>query len=301
MNYKFFLECKKAFESKQNIIDLVQLKYPNNRSLSIEIAYDLQAGSYIKDFYNNEKKKRKYTNECGDILKQYVNNKTEILNVGAGELWTISLMLERSLIKPKTVYNLELSWSRIYKGCSFWRNIHGNEIIMKPFVANMLEIPLPSNSVDIITSSHALEPNGSQLQKIIAELFRVSRNKCILFEPYYETCSQEGKDRMDRHGYIKGILNTVKQLGGIVEQVIPIKNVANVLNPTNCFIITTPRGQVEYYGNRHFTVPGTEYMLEEKEGCYYSPNTGLAFPIIKNIPIFKNQNAILASKYDDTI
>ena len=44
-----------------------------------------------------------------------------------------------------------------------------------------------------------------------------------------------------------------------------------------------------------------EYMLEEKEGCYYSPNTGLAFPIIKNIPIFKNQNAILTSKYDDTI
>ena len=40
MNYKFFLECKKAFESKQNIMDLVDLKYPNNRSLSIEISVD---------------------------------------------------------------------------------------------------------------------------------------------------------------------------------------------------------------------------------------------------------------------
>ena len=93
------MEAKDAYLEGLNIIDLVGNKYPNQRSLAIEVAYDLQAGSYIKDFYANSKKKKAYTNEGGDLLQRYISDDSVILNVGAGELWTISLMLDRASIK----------------------------------------------------------------------------------------------------------------------------------------------------------------------------------------------------------
>ncbi|MBT2772446.1 methyltransferase domain-containing protein [Halomonas sp. ISL-60] len=297
MNYKLFLECRDAYKNGQNVMDLVQKSVPNSRSLAIEIAYDLQAGTYIRDFYNNEEKKRMYTDEGGDILERHINKDSVILNVGAGELWTIALMVDRISVKPKMVYNLEISWSRIYKGCSFWNDIHGASIKMKPLVADMLEIPLPTKSVDIVTSSHALEANGSQLSEIVNELFRVSRDKCVLFEPCYELCSKEGRERMDRLGYIKDVENVVKNLGGSVENIIPITHSSNALNPTACFIIKVPPSYATYEGGSHFTVPGTDYLLEHKKDCYYSIDTGIAFPILKGIPILKSDSAILASKY----
>ncbi len=297
MNYKLYLDCKKAYENNQNIMDLVKKKNPDNRSLAIEIAYDLQAGSYIKDFYQNQDIKRFYTNEVGSLLERYINKDSIILNVGAGELWTISLMLEKSAVKPKKLYNLEISWSRLHKGSKFWNSIHGNTITMKPFVADMLAIPLLSKSVDIVTSSHGLEPNGSQLEKVLAELFRVGRDKCVLFEPCYELCSKEGQQRMDRLGYIKDIASVVDKLGGKVEEVIQITNSINKLNPTACFVIKPPSGAISSDEYDSFTVPGTDYSLELKEDCYYSKDTGLAFPILGTIPILKNEKGILASKY----
>lgn len=297
MNYKLFLECRNAYKTGQNVMDFVQKSESNSRSLAIEIAYDLQAGTYIREFYSNEEKKRMYTDEGGGILERYINKDSVILNVGAGELWTISLMIDRFSVKPKMVYNLEISWSRIYKGCSFWNDIHGTSINMTPIVADMLEIPLPTKSVDIVTSSHALEANGSQLGEIVNELFRVSRDKCVLFEPCYEICSKEGRERMDRLGYIKNLENVVENFGGSVESIIPIAHSSNALNPTACFIIKVPPSYAKYEGHNHFTVPGTDYLLEHKEDCYYSNDTGMAFPILKSIPILKSDTAILASKY----
>lgn len=297
MNYKLLMEAKSAYSKGLNIIDLVGTKYPTQRSLAIEVAYDLQAGSYIEGFYANVEKKKSYTNEAGDILQRHLGDDTTILNVGAGELWTISLMLERASVKPKKVFNLEISWSRINLGRNFWNEIHPNSIEMQPLVADMLEIPLPSNSVDLITSSHALEPNGVQLDNIITELFRVSRDKCVLFEPHYESSTTEAQLRMDRLGYIKNVEKTVDKLGGSVEEIIPILNSQNPLNPTSCFVINVPIKSSRPKSADLFTIPGTDYYLEHRGEAFYSNDTGLAFPILADIPILKMQSSILASKY----
>ena len=281
-------------------MELIKKSYPNNRSLAIEIAYDLQAGDYIKDFYKNKEKKLKYTDEGGALLEKFINNESVLLNVGAGELWTISLMLDSVKNKPNIVYNLEISWSRINKGCKFWNTIHKKNLNMRPFVADMLKVPLPSKSVDIVTSSHALEPNGGKLEMILKELFRVTRYKCVLFEPSYENAPDEGKRRMDKLGYIKNIEKVVRNLGGELEKVIPLVNTANKLNPTACFIITPSNSAYSNSKNiDHFSMPGTDYILEFNKDCYYSKDTGFAFPILGGIPIFKDEYAILASKYGD--
>ena len=299
MDYLFFLKCKNAYLNGGNIMDLVAKSYPNNRSLAIEIAYDLQAGTYIKEFQENQEAKRKYTNEGGGYLEKYFNKDSIMLNVGAGELWTISLMLDAIKTKQQRVYNLEISWSRINKGCKFWNSIHKNSINMSPFVADMLEIPLPSKSVDVVTSSHALEPNGCQLENILSELFRITKDKCVLFEPCYEIATEEGKKRMDKLGYIKNITESVNKLGGTVEDIIPLLKTQTMINPTACFVITPPSILKPTDNIDNFTVPGTDIPVEINNDCYYSIDTGLAFPILGGIPILKSESAILASKYHE--
>ena len=39
----------------------------------------------------------------------------------------------------------------------------------------MFNIPLPDNSIDLITTFQSLEPNGNHEEQLIKELFRVSK------------------------------------------------------------------------------------------------------------------------------
>ena len=171
---------------------------------------------------------------------------------------------------------------------------------LKIFTGDFKEIPLKDKSIDITTSSHALEPNGNIINDIITELFRVTKRKLILFEPCYEINSEEGKRRMDRLGYIKNLDHVVNKLGGELNEKIVIKNINNPLNPTVGYVITPPVlssiFSQEYTNDRELlSVPGTNFSLKEIDNFYYSYETGLCYPILKSIPILKSSSAILAS------
>ena len=106
-------------------------------------------------------------------------------------------------IQPSAVYAFDLSWSRLQHGRRYCQDILGESAsIIRPFVADIDEIPLATNSIDIVTSNHALEPNGGNLSPLLSELFRVCRERLVLFEPSYELNSAEGKARMDKLGYL---------------------------------------------------------------------------------------------------
>jgi len=176
--------------------------------------------------------------------------------------------------------------------------------IIKPFVAEISEIPLPNKSINITTSSHALEPNGGRLKDLMIELFRVTINKLVLFEPCFEINTDEGKIRMERLGYIKNIDGIVQELGGKIIEKIVIKNISNPINPTVCFVIIPPSNSE--LSNTHFhnskifySVPGTEIPLEKVKKFYFSEKVGLCYPILNGIPILKSSTAILASSLRD--
>ena len=87
--------------------------------------------------------------------------------------------------------------SRILKGMDFAKQYMGNQYAkLHTFVADIKRIPLLNKSINITISSHALEPNGLNLREIMIELFRVTTDKLILFEPCYEINTNEGKIRM---------------------------------------------------------------------------------------------------------
>ena len=297
-------DAKKAYAEGKNITELLraQKKIDVNTSEIIEAAYDLQAGTYIKHVTQNPEQTILYTNEIAQILDKHTHPEDTLLDIGTGELTTLSLLISALTNKPKNVYAFDISWSRIYKGIAFAKNKMGVEYKrVKPFVADINEIPLLDKSINITTSSHALEPNGEKLKGLLIELFRVTIDKLVLFEPCYEINSQEGKNRMDRLGYIKNIEGVVSELGGKVRDKLIIKNVSNSLNPTACFIITPPMSNARITKNKNdiFSVPGTNIPLKKIENFYYSNETGLCYSILKNIPVLKSNCSILATSLTD--
>jgi hypothetical protein len=308
-NSKYFdlPAVKIAYKEGKNITELLrfQKNVLENTPEIIETAYDLQAGSYIENILKNPKQSIAYSTELAQILDLHLRKNDSLLDVGTGELTTLSQIILRLHIKPTSVFAFDISWSRVYKGISFAKeNLKDDYKAIKPFVADLNEIPLLSKSINITTSSHALEPNGGNLKEIMQELFRVTIDKLVLFEPCFEINSKEGKDRMEKLGYIKDMDGVIKELGGELLDKIKIKNISNPLNPTVCFVIKPPPAK-EINSNKMsttrdiFSVPGTNIPLKKIDACYFSSKVGLCYPTLKSIPILKSNVAILASSLCD--
>ena len=299
MNHFNLTKARQIYSEGKNVTEFLREEFQekDNTSEIIEIAYDLQAGSYI-DFVNADRQRANiYANELAGLLEPHLLNQSSLLDVGTGELTTLSLLLNNLQTQMSQIFAFDISWSRLYKGKDFFhKNCNSKSVILNPFVADIKQIPLCSKSVDIVTSSHALEPNGRELSILLNEIFRVTKNKCILFEPSYELNSEEGKRRMEKLGYIKDIEGTVKSLGGRVLDIQLIKNVGNTLNPTACFVIEPPKLVSEVDHNKpRFSVPGTDFLLNREGQFFTSLDTGLLFPVLHDIPILKSEVGILGT------
>lgn len=304
---KYFdiLAARRAYAEGRNVTALLrdQKGLDRNTSDIIETAYDLQAGTYIQGTEQNKAHALRYAAEMAGILQRHTLPQDALLDIGTGELTTLSLLLACLEAPPRQVLAFDISWSRVHKGLAYAQRNMGEAFQrLLPFVADIAEIPLVDQAVDVTISSHALEPNGGQLKALMTELFRVTRRKLLLFEPSYETNSEEGRQRMDRLGYIKGMDQVVADLGGKMIDKIAIEHTANPLNPTVCFVIEPPAAPAASRDDEHerttdawFSVPGTNHPLVRMDGFYFSNATGLCFPVLKALPVLKSGSAILAS------
>jgi ubiquinone/menaquinone biosynthesis C-methylase UbiE len=302
LQYFDILAARQAYAEGRNVTETLRLQQGTacNTSEIIEVAYDLQAGSYIEQVAHNRERVEAYTAELAAVLDHHLGSADTLLDVGTGELTTLSLMTRQLVRPPKAILAFDISWSRVHQGVAYARQQMGPCFErLTPFVADIGTIPLRDKSVSITTSSHALEPNGGRLPALMAELFRITRDQLVLFEPCYEINSEAGRQRMDRLGYIKDVASVVEQLGGTLLDRIPIRHVSNPLNPTACYLIRPPAGaasrpEADAPGGV-FSVPGTNLPLRRMDDFYFSDATGLCFPVLKAIPILKSRAAILAS------
>ena len=297
MNYLDVVEAKQIYKQGKNVTQYLRNKFDKNENTGeiIEIAYDLQAGSYIKSLMANSQHVEAYATEVSDILKNHLVVDDTLLDVGTGEITTLNLVLNRITVPLTKVLAFDISWSRLYKGLEFHQKNNDTNVSVETFVADMKEIPLRNKCIDVTTSNGALEPNGKSLNSLLQELFRITKKKLVLFEPSYELNSKEGRERMDNLGYIKNIEGEVKSLGGKVINVIPMSIVENPLNPTVCYIIEPPEDISVFLDAPAYSVPGTDLEIEKIGSFMSSKDTGLIFPILDGIPVLRTNKAILAT------
>ena len=207
-----------------------------------------------------------------------------------------SLIDMMRLLPTRDFFCFDISWSRIYLGKKFLTNEH---ILSQPkiFTADIKNIPLPDSSIDIVTTSHALEPNHGNELELLCELLRVSRYGLVLFEPSYELCSEEQRKRMEYHGYVRGIPQVLMKLPCSLVEYSLLENFLNHLNRTAAFVIH--KKDVKPHRNPLFVAPCTKNnLIFSKDNMLWDRDEGVLYPILSDIPLLREELGILATHYE---
>jgi uncharacterized protein YbaR (Trm112 family) len=214
------------------------------------------------------------------------------MEVGVGEATLMSPLMKKkdpsNLLKK---FGFDISWSRVRYGYDHSRSFSQD---IQLFTANLFDIPLPDNSVDVVYTSHSLEPNGGNEKNALKELYRVASGYIVLLEPDYEGGSPEARARMENHRYVRNLKQHAQELGYEVIEDRSFEVYINPLNPTRLTIIrkaAAPRSEPS------FICPVSKTTLSKNRGNWFSEETGILYPEVDHIPCLLEQNAILASHY----
>jgi len=283
----------------ENIISFLKAKQGNNLNTieDILISYDFQSGSYIKFVDENPEYNNLYTTAIANVFLQLGKFKT-ILEVGVGEATTLgNLPLKLKLPEVKFL-GFDISWSRIHFGIKYLINKNINANL---FVADLFNIPLRDSSIDIVYTSHSLEPNGGREKEAIIELYRVSRKYLVLLEPTDEFANFEGKSRMKKNGYIQNLKSIINELDYNLIEYRPFDVSSNDLNPTGLYIIKKRDDfceEEEIDTNFRFYCPISKSILKEFNDHFYSSESFISYPKIMGIPCIFPSYGILTSKHE---
>ena len=299
MHYCDLRPAIEAYAQGRNVTALLRglLGEQANTSQIIEVAYDLQAGSYIEAVRRSPEQWRAYTAELSHILADHVADGDRVLEVGTGEMTTLTGVANSCCDGIRAHYAMDISWSRIRRGRDFVADAMRPEIATKlnDFVANLFQLPLRDKSMDVIWTSHALEPNGGREREALVELLRVARKRVVLFEPSYENNSAAGRARMDSLGYIRGLPEAIVELGARLEAVSAITAVSNALNPTYAYVLVPPGVTPAEPVDTEWACPATGLPMMRRGTCFWSEGSRLAYPIIDGIPVLRPEFAVLAT------
>ena len=269
-----------------------------NQRLATLIAYDLQAGTYVEVTRAKPEEKQRWCRQLADLIAPVLPKGGRLLEVGVGEATTLAGVLAE-LGGVCRAFGFDISWSRI-KVANEWLREQDQDAEL--FVGDLLHIPLADNSVDVVYSSHSLEPNGGLEEGAIAECLRVARQAVVLVEPLYELASKEAKVRMKHHGYVRGLRETAERLGAEVIDYRLLKYTGNQLNPSGVLAIRKAHSVypelVSPSIDEIWQCPLTGIKLEKTSDVFFASEAGIAYPSLKGVPLLRAEHAVVASKFD---
>lgn len=288
-------ELRAAYERGENIMALVRGDAENNDEQTIELSYDLQAGSYLADYQSRpeaQTRMQAYTGAMAALI-QDLGGASSLLEAGVGEATTFKSLLSQLTPRPAVAHGFDLCWSRVAVG-SEWLQPGWEGTRTRLLSGSLLHVPYLDNSFDIVFTTHALEPNRGREKEIITELCRVASRYVILLEPAYELASPEARARMDRLGYVRDLPGAATALGWRVLRHELFPHAANPLNPTALTVIAKKPEAAEVTPT--FACPLYGTALQERADCFYSPESMRAYPVIGGIPCLRREHAIIASR-----
>jgi ubiquinone/menaquinone biosynthesis C-methylase UbiE/uncharacterized protein YbaR (Trm112 family) len=292
-------ELKRLYENNVNIISHLNnlKKESHNSTNTILISYDLQAGSYTRAADKDSSFHLKYSEALANTLIKFCPDVQSIAEVGVGEATTFSFVLN---FLPKQLlvgYGFDLSWSRIKYAQQFMKRKCSNHPSKTSlFVGDMFNIPLSDNSIDVVYTSHTIEPNGGNEAEALKELYRIAKRYVVLLEPSYEFASTEARERMQRLGYARDLAGHARNLGLNVVCHEPFKYSSNPLNPTELVVIEKVGGDSV---DNELVCPTSRGGLIKVDGGFYCPKSYLTYPVIQNIPCLMPDQGILTTHMDD--
>lgn len=295
---KLLNRVKEIYSQNQNIIQYLKSlnSSGNNSTEDILISYDFQAGSYIEYYKKNTEIRTEYCSKLADIIDD-LGTFESILEVGVGEATTLGNVLLHLKKQPKEKYGFDISWSRIKYARSFLRSLNIEDVTL--FTGDLFSTPIKDNSVDVVYTSHSIEPNGGREKEALAELYRITKKYLVLLEPSYELGEDEARKRMLMHGYVTKLYSSAIELGYnvITHKLFGVSN--NPMNPTGLMIIKKDESHIDTSGT--LCCPITKTDIYKKNNAYYSESSLLAYPIIDEIPCLLPGNAIVATHFSDTV
>ncbi len=264
-----------------------------NSAQAIEIAYDLQAGTYVDAARAAPAHVARWTDQVVDCLRPLVGlGPTSILEVGVGEATTLAGVVAGLGSSVSWAIGLDISWSRIHVARA-WLDEH--KISATTCVADSFRIPLADNAVDVVYSSHSLEPNGGREADAIRECLRVARRGLVLVEPAYEFASEAAQARMREHGYVRGLREAAQSIGAHVTRHELLPYSVNPLNPSGILAIAKEMDTADSLAGPTWQCPLTGARLHEAGDIYVSEDMGVVYPVVRGIPLLTITHAIVAS------
>lgn len=290
---------RRAYERGENITQLLS----SNDSLLpreeiIEIAYDLQSGSYVKAALSDPQRLADYASQIFQACRPHLDECDVILDCGTGELTSLSA-LSHHLSGLQRLLACDLSLSRLRVGRSYAQQAMSAALASKLtlFVADMAQLPLATDAVDVVLTVHALEPNHGREETLLSELLRVAKRRVLLFEPCWEKASAVVRERMQAHGYVRDLPLYIQSLGARLLSVSALPNPINPMNPTYCYVLEPPHSDriKEPPDLSLFVCPKSQLPLQPCGGYWWSEAGGYAYPEIEGIPCLRAKHGVLMS------
>ena len=291
-------ELRQVYSRGGNIIHFLSAARPDlGRSEIIEIAYDIQSGSYTRDALDNPERLKRYAFEIYEISKNHLGEQDVILDCGAGELTTLSALSEH-LPEQCHLLACDISLSRLQVGRRFAERVMRKDLFdgLSLFVADMARLPLQDSSVDVVLTVHALEPNHGREHELLRELLRIARRQLLLFEPSWENADELMRARMEQHGYVRDLPQHIDAAGGRLVSVEPLPNPLNTLNPTYCYVVEPVNKETQLScADQAFQCPRSGDPLQRKTSYWWSQQGGWAYPEINGIACLREKHGVLMS------
>jgi len=284
---------KSAYTNGNSMTDLLITNNIKVDSEMVLLMYEIQSGSYTNFESQNTEYVHRYNLELAELFRNYVSSNMTLLDCGTGESTNLLSLLKHVYFKE--VFALDISLSRL-----LWarQNTVKSDSQINFAAASIFEIPLADNSVDIVLTNHALEPNGGYEYELICELGRVSSKYIFLIEPDYELASPIQKARMERLNYVKDLDGAINKCGYKIIQKFPILNFDNDENKAVLRIVDVKKDLEEFaeemiskssVNSVSWVDPISKEPLRPYLGGLRS-DSGFWFPSIASIPLLKKED-----------
>lgn len=270
----------------------------HNAPESIEAAYEIQAGQYIRNLADLPAYYDEFTDEQAAIFTEHFPGCESVVDAGCGELTTAALLFPK-IETPAHCLAFDLSWSRVNVGREHFRATVDAEVAARTrlFVADICEIPLPDNSVDVVVTSHALEPNHGREAFLVTEMLRIARRGLVLFEPSWELGDDDQRAYMDEHGFVRDLAGHCTRAGGLVADERLTEVHYNPRNRTAALVVYKrdpgPANEPELVD----PVTRGPLVFDEEDRVYHARERSVVYPCLRGIPVLKESAGMLATGF----